>query len=659
MPATETVNGGEHRFSRFGLIAGGGQFPLLFAHAARQASVRILAVGFEGETDPALSKYVEEFHMLKLGQLNRLIKVFRNAGVYHAAMAGAINKTRLYTRLRPDWRAVRFLNRLRNKKDDSLLRALADELEAEGIIIQPSTMFLPELLAPEGTLTRRKPNHREQADIAFGWTLAKAIGKLDIGQCLVVKNQAVLAVEGIDGTDATILRGGRLCREGAVVVKVSKPIQDLRFDVPAVGFDTIESMKRVNARVLVVEAGKTLMFDREKMIDAADAAGISILVQKDGFLSAMVQDGDALAALKPGLLDQNGWAGLKSPPRPVAAVSAPPLLIRRPRPDAVRVAVIGVGYLGRFHAQKYARLPEADLAAVVDIDPDRARTVAEEVRTEAVADYRELIGKVEAVSIATPTQQHFAIARDFLSAGVHVLLEKPMTTGVEEADQLIEIADRTGAILQVGHLERFNSAFTAIQPRLQNPMFVEAYRLALFNERGLEVDVILDLMIHDIDIALHIINSPVKDVRVSGVTVLSPLPDIASARIEFENGAVANLTASRISIKNMRKLRIFQENCYFSADYSTKRVYAVYREAESDEDGFPELSMEEFEIVEKDSLEEEISSFLEAVRTGSQPEVSGREGRRALSVALTMSRRIEEQMRAKCFLLEKKACISS
>lgn len=634
--------------NRIGLIAGSGQFPMLFAHAARLSSVKVLAVGFDGETDPALSKYVDEFHLLKLGQLNRLIKTFRNAGITHAAMAGAINKTRIYTKIRPDWRAVRFLNRVRNKKDDSLLRALADELESEGIIIQPSTIFLPELLAPEGVLTRRKPNRREQADIAFGWTMGKAIGKLDIGQCLIVKNQAVLAVEGIDGTDATILRGGRLCREGAVVVKVSKPIQDLRFDVPAVGSETIRAMQRVNARVLVVEAGKTLMFDRDKMIDAADAAGISILVQRDGFWPKESQDQDALAALEAGLLEGNGWhhhiesdvAKSKDEPKPS-------VLIRSPRQDATRVAVIGVGYLGRFHAQKYARLPEADLVAVVDIDPEKGGNIAEEVKTKAVSDYRQLIGKVDAVSIVTPTPQHHAIAKEFLSAGVHVLLEKPMTKSLQEAEELIAIASQKSAVLQVGHLERFNSAFTAIRSRLRNPMFVEAHRLALFNERGLEVDVILDLMIHDIDIALHIIDSPLKEIHASGISVLSHLPDIASARLQFANGAVANLTASRISIKNMRKLRIFQENCYFSADYAKKRSYAVYREAEADEDGFPELSMEEFEIIEKDSLEEEISSFLKSVRTGTPPEVDGRQGYEALAAAIRISQQIEEQMRAK------------
>jgi len=245
----------EGEFQKIGLIAGSGQFPLLFAHAAMKAGLQVVAVGFQGETDMALEERVQEFHLLKLGQLNRLIRTFQKAGIKHAAMAGAINKTRLYTRIRPDWRAVKLLNRLRNKKDDSILRAIARELETEGIQIEASTILLPTLLAPEGILTRRKPNRREEEDIAFGWHLAKGLGHLDVGQCLIVKNQSVLAVEGIDGTDATILRGGDLCHEGAVVVKVSKPTQDLRFDVPAVGLETVATMKRVNAKVLVIEAG--------------------------------------------------------------------------------------------------------------------------------------------------------------------------------------------------------------------------------------------------------------------------------------------------------------------------------------------------------------------------------------------------------------------
>ncbi len=626
-------------YTRVGLIAGSGQFPLLFAHAARQAGVEVVAVGFEGETDPILAKYVDEFHFLKLGQLNRLIKAFKKGNISHAAMAGAINKTRLYARIRPDWRAVKLLNKLRNKKDDFLLRALAEELESEGIRIEPSTLFLPSLLAPEGILTRRKPNNREETDIQFGWELAKAVGHLDIGQCLVVKDRAVLAVEGIDGTDATILRGGRLCGGGGVVVKVSKPIQDLRFDVPAVGYDTIETMKRVGARVLAVEAEKTLVFDLDKMIDAADAASMTFVVLKDKNEKALKERQPVVPSILPQV-------------RPCAdslltQARSAPAFIRRPKPEALRVGVVGVGYLGRFHAQKYARLPAAHLQGVVDINEKQAQSVAGELKTDYAMDYRELFGRVDAVSIVTPTIHHFSIAREFLSRGIHVLLEKPMTQSAEEGAELVDLAGKNGCVLQVGHLERFNSAFKAMSKRLKNPMFLEAHRLALFNERGLEVDVILDLMIHDIDIALHIVNAPLANIHAAGVAVLTPLPDIATVRLEFANAAVANLTASRISLKNMRRLRVFQEDCYLSADYADKRAYAVHKEAEPDEQGYPQLSIEEFYIDQRDALEDEISSFLHSVRTGEKPVVDGAQGLHALTVALDISQRISIQMREK------------
>jgi DUF1009 family protein/predicted dehydrogenase len=621
------------RAQLIGLIAGSGQFPLLFAHAARQAGVNVVAVGFEGETDPALAKLVAEIHWQRLGQLGRLIRTFKAAGVTQAAMAGAINKTRLYARVRPDWRAFKFMHRLRNKKDDSLLRAFADELEAEGIRIEPSTLFLPSLLAPSGVLTRRKPNHREQLDIEFGWQLAKEFGALDIGQCLLVKDQAVLAVEGIDGTDATILRGGRLCGQGAVVIKVSKPIQDLRFDVPAVGLNTILTMKRVKARVLVVEAGRTLMFDRDRMIDTANDSGISIVVRSQALERLPGRDIEQDSRIEPTLLPGSG-------------TSQPCVLVRQPRADALRVGVVGVGYLGRYHAEKYAALPQADLVAVIDIDGERANSVAQTVCTEGFADYRELLGRVDAVSIVTPTREHFRLAREFLTAGVHVLLEKPMTQTLEEADELIALAQQNQCVLQIGHLERFNPAFRAIAPRLRRPMFMEAHRLALFTERGLEVDVILDLMIHDLDIVLQIMQEMPSEIRASGIPVLTPLPDIATVRLEFANGAVANLTASRISTKTLRKLRVFQEDSYIVADYAHKRAYTLMKEPEMDSSGFPELSMEELEIEETDALGEEIIAFLDAIRARRPAVVDGVQGRRALALALEVSRRIREHIHA-------------
>ncbi|SMC27816.1 hypothetical protein SAMN02746041_03092 [Desulfacinum hydrothermale DSM 13146] len=616
---------------RIGLIAGGGQFPLLFAEGARQAGYGVVAVGFEGETDPQLGDHVDRFHLIKLGQLNKLIKAFKNAGVTRVAMAGAINKTNLYARIRPDWRAFKLLGRLHNKKDDFLLRALAQELASEGIHVEPSTLFLPNLLAPEGVLTRRRLNAKEKRDVAFGWDMAKAVGHLDIGQCLVVKDQAVLAVEGIDGTDATILRGGKLCRQGAVVVKVSKPVQDLRFDVPSVGLQTIEIMKEAKARVLVIEAGKTLLFDRERVIEEADRAGITVV---------------ALASPEPTVEMTQESKPTDPPVRPSAQipVSPPVLTFPPPRPDALKVGVVGVGYLGKFHAEKYARLPEAQLVAVVDIESQRARSVAERLGCRAAADFRDILGQVDAVSIATPTPSHFAIAKDCLQAGVHVLVEKPVTRSLEEAQELVRLADEKGLVFQVGHLERFNPAFRAVEPHVRHPLFLETHRLALFNERGLEVDVILDLMIHDIDIALHLVQAPIATVSASGVPVLTSLPDIANVRIEFQNGAVANLTASRISLKNLRRLRIFQENRYLVCDYANRRAFSFRTEDPPDHTGYPEISTEELDVVDFDALEEEIAAFLRAVRSHSRPVVDGRQAMMALKVALEISRQINERV---------------
>lgn len=615
-----------------GLIAGGGQFPLLFAEGAKDAGYHVIAVGFDGETDPALAAHVAAFHLLKLGQLGKLIRVFQKAGIRRVAMAGSINKTRLYARIRPDWRAFKLLTSLRNKKDDHILRSLAAELEKEGIRVEPSTLFLPGLLAPEGLLTRRHLNAREQRDVAFGWDMAKAVGHLDIGQCLVVKDQAVLAVEGMDGTDETILRGGRLCREGAVVIKVSKPIQDLRFDVPAVGLQTIETMRTVKARVLVVEAGKTLLFDRDKVVEAADRYGITIVGVCD--------------VEKPASLDLPAENGARTNAAVAVPALKPVAVVRRGDPDAVRTAVVGVGYLGTFHAEKYARLKEAHLVGVVDIDPTRAKAVAARLGCAAYTDYRELLGRVDAVSVVTPTTEHFSVARDFLQAGVHVLVEKPMTRSVEEARELVRLAEAKGVCCQVGHLERFNPAFRAVEPYVADPLFLEAHRLALFNERGLEVDVILDLMIHDIDIVLHLVRSPVATISASGVPVLTGLPDIANVRLEFENGAVANLTASRISMKNMRRLRIFQENRYLVADYGNRRAFTFVRESATDDDGYPEISTEELEVDNRDALEEEIRSFLEAIRRGSRPVVDGLQGMEAVRVALAISKEIHTRMEA-------------
>jgi DUF1009 family protein len=240
----------------------------------------VVAVAHEGETDPTLSSVADEVIWIKLGQLGQLIKAFKRRNVKEVLMAGTIAKKKMFGHVRPDLRAIKIFSKLAFFQDDDILRALADELNREGIAIVSSTQFLPELLAPEGNLTTKKPNTSEMNDIAFGWMVAQELGRLDIGQSVVVRQKTVLAVEAMEGTDETILRGGRLAKEKAVVVKISKPKQDLRFDVPSVGLGTIETMAHVKASALAIEAGKTLIFDKAEMLRAAEEAGIAIISQR-------------------------------------------------------------------------------------------------------------------------------------------------------------------------------------------------------------------------------------------------------------------------------------------------------------------------------------------------------------------------------------------
>jgi len=260
-----------------GLIAGGGQFPLMVAESAKKKGRRVVAVAHKGETDPLLSEKCDEITWIKLGQLGRLIKTFKKSGAFKVLMAGSIHKKRMFENVIPDMKGLAFISKLAIFHDDGILRALADELGKEGIEIISSTAFLPELLAPSGCLTKKRPSSAEEEDIRFGWAIAKELGRLDIGQCVVVKRKTVLALEAIDGTDATILRGGSLAREKAVVVKLSKPNQDLRFDVPTIGLETLKAISLAKASVLAIESGKTLIFDKEEMIAFADKKGISIV----------------------------------------------------------------------------------------------------------------------------------------------------------------------------------------------------------------------------------------------------------------------------------------------------------------------------------------------------------------------------------------------
>ncbi|MGQ9687918.1 MAG: LpxI family protein [Desulfobaccales bacterium] len=261
---------------KIGLIAGKGQFPLLFAEAARRQGLEVVAVAHRGETDPRLESLCQQCQWIAVGQLGKLIRVFKTAGVSRAVMAGGLSRGRLFREFRPDLRALNLVRRLGAGHDDRLLRGVAAELEAEGITIISPLEYLEDLLAPPGPLSRRRPTTLELQDVEFGFRIARALGHLDLGQCVVVRRQVVTALEAIEGTDEAIRRGGRLAGRGAVVIKVCKPGQDLRFDLPAVGTGTIEVMREVEARVLAVEAGKTIIFDRRDMIDLADQGRIAV-----------------------------------------------------------------------------------------------------------------------------------------------------------------------------------------------------------------------------------------------------------------------------------------------------------------------------------------------------------------------------------------------
>jgi len=304
----------------------------------------------------------------------------------------------------------------------------------------------------------------------------------------------------------------------------------------------------------------------------------------------------------------------------------------------LRCAVVGVGYLGKFHAQKYAALPNCELVAVVDSNPDAAKAVAEQNHTRALDDYKELLGQVDAVSIVVPTTLHFQVAKDFLEAGAHVLVEKPITVTVDEADELIRIARERGLRLMVGHLERFNAALLGLDLTHDKPLFIESHRLAPFNPRANDVSVVLDLMIHDIDIILDIVDSEVERIDAKGVTVLTNDTDIANARITFKSGCVANVTASRASLKVERKMRMFMPNAYVSVDFQN-RVLAKHRKGEKEMfPGVPEIVSEESVFESGDALMEEIRHFTACIRDGAEPLVSGWAGRRALATAIEITR---------------------
>ena len=297
----------------------------------------------------------------------------------------------------------------------------------------------------------------------------------------------------------------------------------------------------------------------------------------------------------------------------------------------VRVAVVGTGALGQHHARVYAGLPGVELAGVYDVDPARASAVAERVGCRVFARLREMLARIDAVSVAVPTVDHHRVSRVFIEAGKHVLVEKPMTATLEEADDLIELAEQRGVVLQVGHVERFNSAVELLRSTASGPLFIEVHRLASFSPRSLDIDVVLDLMIHDLDIVLALDGSQTEQVDAVGVPVLTAKFDIANARLRFRSGLIANLTASRISMDKLRKFRAWSPGTYVSADL-VARTAQVCRLVDGPE-GRPEIRLERMQGSDEEPLRRQLAAFATAVRDGGVPEVSGLQGRRALELA--------------------------
>ena len=308
----------------------------------------------------------------------------------------------------------------------------------------------------------------------------------------------------------------------------------------------------------------------------------------------------------------------------------------------VRVGVIGVGYLGEFHAEKYSRMDNVQLMGVVDTNSDRAEEIAAKFNTRAFTDYRELFGQTDAVSIVVPTEEHFKVAADCMNHDLDVLIEKPMTATLSQADELIRIAKSNGRVMQIGHLERFNPAVVALDDIVHKPMFIEAHRLGIFKDRSTDVSVVLDLMIHDIDVIMNLVKSEIKSIQAAGAPVVCDHADIANVRLEFESGCVANVTASRISTKNQRKIRLFQKDAYISVDFTTREITIIRRDESSVRtvDLIPGMDIQQLSFSTADVLENELVSYIQAVTTRRIPVVSGIAGRRALQVALSITNQI-------------------
>lgn len=309
--------------------------------------------------------------------------------------------------------------------------------------------------------------------------------------------------------------------------------------------------------------------------------------------------------------------------------------------EKIKTAVIGVGHLGKEHARVYHTIETAELVAVCDTNETNGRAIAERYGVRFTSDYRELLGEVEAVSVATPTINHHEATCACLEAGVSVLVEKPISHTLAEADEMIRLAEAKGAVLQVGHIERFNPAFRALQQQLTAPKFFEAHRMGIFTLRSLDIDVVMDLMVHELDIISSLVSSEVVRIEAVGIPILTPKIDLANARLEFANGCIANITASRVAGERMRKLRIFQPNEYYSLDYAEQQVGMFKLLPPKTEGALPEIVAQGLEITKREPLLAEIESFVSSVRSRTAPVVTGAEGRRALALALEVLDKIK------------------
>lgn len=312
----------------------------------------------------------------------------------------------------------------------------------------------------------------------------------------------------------------------------------------------------------------------------------------------------------------------------------------------LKIGVIGVGHLGEYHVQKYTAMPEVELVGVSDTNNDRAIEIARRYDTRPFGEHREILDKVDAVSLAVPTERHYEVAKDILSKGIHLLIEKPITYTLEPADTLISLARERDLVLQVGLVERFNPAVVKMESLLKDPVFIESHRMNLFTTRGTDVDVVLDLMIHDLDIILHVVPSEVKHVHAVGMSVITEKTDIANVRMIFENGTVGNLTASRVSEKTLRKIRVFQPDAYIAVNCFKREISVTRLDSQvRGSDNFSQVTTNKTRFPDSDPLADEISSFVHSVMNGAEPVVSGPDGRRALEFALAIIDQIERGCR--------------